>query len=165
MAVSTPLLQARIKFKLQQRMRPVMQLAQWQLLRSCQSRLVRFQVLPAVGITGTPTPIATNATASFAAPSISGYSAVAVSYAANTNTSALVTSTTNLLVTSAASSNNIQIQYKDIEAPKMSLTNTVTYQQNETINSSDMVNRLVTSLGDNSPKAVTTSLTLSLIHI
>ncbi|MBJ7692346.1 KxYKxGKxW signal peptide domain-containing protein [Weissella confusa] len=118
----------------------------------------------AVGITCTPTPIATNATASFAAPSISGYSAVAVSYAANTNTSALVTSTTNLLVTSDTSNNNIQIQYKDIEAPKMSLTNTVTYQQNETINSSDMVNRLVTSLGDNSPKAVTTSLTSGSIN-
>lgn len=118
----------------------------------------------AVGITGATTPVATNAKTTFAAPSISGYSAVAVSYAANTNNGGPVASTTNLLVTSATTNNNIQIQYKDIEAPKMSLTNTVTYQQNETINSSDMVTRLVTSLGDNSPKAVTTSLTSGSIN-
>ena len=118
----------------------------------------------AVGITGATTAVASNAKNTFAAPSISGYSAVAVSYAANTNTGGPVASTTNLLVTSVAASNNIQIQYKDIEAPKMSLTNTVTYQQNDTINSSDMVNRLVTSLGDNSPKAVTTSLTSGSIN-
>ncbi|MDY2522164.1 KxYKxGKxW signal peptide domain-containing protein [Weissella confusa] len=118
----------------------------------------------AVGITGATTPVATNAKTTFAAPSISGYSAVAVSYATNTNSGGPVPTTTNLLVTSATASNNIQIQYKDIEAPKMSLTNTVTYQQNETINSSDMVARLVTSLGDNSPKAVTTSLTSGSIN-
>ena len=80
----------------------------------------------AVGITGATTAVASNAKNTFAAPSISGYSAVAVSYAANTNTGGPVASTTNLLVTSVAASNNIQIQYKDIEAPKMSLTNKMT---------------------------------------